>query len=35
VREIKPASTDPQMQTLADRINANTLANLVTANTPA
>jgi cell pole-organizing protein PopZ len=35
--QIKQTSADPQVQALADRINANsdTLANAVTANTPA
>lgn len=35
--QIKATSTDPQVQQLADQINANsdTLANAVTANTPA
>ena len=35
--QIKQTSTDPQVQALADQINANsdTLANAVTANTPA
>jgi hypothetical protein len=35
--QIKAASTDPQVQQLADQINSNsdTLANAVTANTPA
>jgi hypothetical protein len=35
--QIKQASSDPQVQALADQINANsdTLANAVTANTPA
>jgi hypothetical protein len=34
--QIKQASSDPQVQALADQINANsdTLANAVTANTP-
>jgi hypothetical protein len=35
--QIKQTSTDPQVQALADQINANsdTLANAVTTNTPA
>jgi hypothetical protein len=35
--QIKATSTDPQVQALADQINSNsdTLANAVTANTPA